>query len=86
MNYRVEYETTGEFRATNDGHSVWLWREGNSSELAISFLPEEQYHLDAINWHFGTEPMNGSEHTIGGERLRYSDSIEARTVRTEILI
>ncbi|PAV67310.1 hypothetical protein WR25_15192 isoform A [Diploscapter pachys] len=64
--FRVEYEATGEFRATNDGHSVWLWREGNSSELAISFLPEEQYHLDAINWHFGTEPMNGSEHTIGG--------------------
>lgn len=41
-------------------------REGNSSELAISFLPEEQYHLDAVNFHWATEPMNGSEHTIGG--------------------
>uniref|UniRef100_A0A1I7TKB9 Carbonic anhydrase n=1 Tax=Caenorhabditis tropicalis TaxID=1561998 RepID=A0A1I7TKB9_9PELO len=64
--FEVTYESTGDFKAVNDGNSVWLMREGNSSELAISFLPEEQYHLDAINFHWATEPMNGSEHTIGG--------------------
>ncbi|CAD6194757.1 unnamed protein product [Caenorhabditis auriculariae] len=64
--FHVEYEGSGEFRVMNDGNSIWLIREGNSSELAISFLPEEQYHLDAINFHWATEPMNGSEHTIGG--------------------
>ncbi|CAI5439121.1 unnamed protein product [Caenorhabditis angaria] len=64
--FEVHYESTGEFRAVNDGNSVWLMREGNSSELAISFLAEEQYHLDAVNFHWATEPMNGSEHTIGG--------------------
>ncbi|KAK6727112.1 hypothetical protein RB195_005048 [Necator americanus] len=64
--FRAEYHNTGDFRATNTGNAVWLLREGNESELAMSFLPEEQYHLDAITWHWGTEPMNGSEHTIGG--------------------
>ncbi|KAF8368734.1 cah-6 [Pristionchus pacificus] len=64
--FRVEYEKSGEFKAVNTGNGLWLRREGNESELAISFLPEEQYHLDAINWHWGTEPMNGSEHSIGG--------------------
>ncbi|EYC11205.1 hypothetical protein Y032_0051g2073 [Ancylostoma ceylanicum] len=64
--FRVEYHNSGDFRATNSGSAVWLLREGNDSELAISFLPEEQYHLDALTWHWGTEPMNGSEHTIGG--------------------
>ncbi|VDL77064.1 unnamed protein product [Nippostrongylus brasiliensis] len=57
--FRVEYHNTGEFRATNSGSAVWLLREGNDSELAMSFLPEEQFHLDAITWHWGTEPMNG---------------------------
>ncbi|VDO24956.1 unnamed protein product [Heligmosomoides polygyrus] len=64
--FRVEYHNTGDFRATNSGSAVWLLRDGNDSELAMSFLPEEQFHLDAITWHWGTEPMNGSEHTIGG--------------------
>ncbi|CAJ0593487.1 unnamed protein product [Cylicocyclus nassatus] len=64
--FRVEYHNNGDFRATNTGTAVWLLREGNDSELAMSFLPEEQYHLDAVTWHWGSEPMNGSEHTIGG--------------------
>ncbi|KAE9421305.1 hypothetical protein Angca_006523 [Angiostrongylus cantonensis] len=64
--FRVEYHSTGEFYATNTGDALRLIREGNDSELAISFLPEEQYHLDMLTWHWSTEPMNGSEHTIGG--------------------
>ncbi|KAJ1368140.1 hypothetical protein KIN20_029209 [Parelaphostrongylus tenuis] len=64
--FRVEYHSTGDFHATNTGDALRLIREGNESELAISFLPEEQYHLDMLTWHWSTEPMNGSEHTIGG--------------------
>ncbi|CAI4228224.1 unnamed protein product [Auanema sp. JU1783] len=64
--FRVEYHNTGDFKAVNTGSTVAIIREGNDSELACSFLPEEQYHLDQISWHWGTEPMNGSEHTIGG--------------------
>ncbi|VDM53795.1 unnamed protein product [Angiostrongylus costaricensis] len=68
--FRVEYHSTGEFYATNTGDALRLIREGNDSELAVSFLPEEQYHLDMLTWHWSTEPMNGSEHTIGdGLRL-----------------
>lgn len=29
-------------------------------------MGEERYVLETIYFHWGTEPMNGSEHTIGG--------------------
>ncbi|CAJ0943971.1 unnamed protein product, partial [Mesorhabditis belari] len=64
--FRVEYHDHGEFKAINTGATIMIEREGNDSELALSFWPEEQFHLDAVSWHWGTEPMNGSEHTIGG--------------------
>uniref|UniRef100_A0A1I7WTE9 Carbonic anhydrase n=1 Tax=Heterorhabditis bacteriophora TaxID=37862 RepID=A0A1I7WTE9_HETBA len=64
--FRVEYQSNGDFKVLNSGSAMWLIRDGNDSELALSFIPEEQYHLDAVTWHWGSEPMNGSEHTIGG--------------------
>ncbi|KJH42995.1 carbonate dehydratase, eukaryotic-type [Dictyocaulus viviparus] len=64
--FRVEYHSIGDFRAMNTGNTLQIVRDGNDSELAMSFMPEEQYHLDMITWHWSTEPMNGSEHTIGG--------------------
>ncbi|CAJ0574110.1 unnamed protein product, partial [Mesorhabditis spiculigera] len=64
--FRVEYHDQGDFKATNTGQTLMIQRDGSDAELAISFWPEEQFHLEAVTWHWGTEPMNGSEHTIGG--------------------
>ncbi|KAK6034244.1 hypothetical protein COOONC_28251 [Cooperia oncophora] len=43
-----------------------LTRRQRTQNLAYRSPHQKQYHLDAMTWHWGTEPMNGSEHTIGG--------------------
>uniref|UniRef100_A0A915ER15 Alpha-carbonic anhydrase domain-containing protein n=1 Tax=Ditylenchus dipsaci TaxID=166011 RepID=A0A915ER15_9BILA len=40
--------------------------EKNSTDMEVSFLPGEEFHLEQVDFHWGTEPMNGSEHSVGG--------------------
>jgi hypothetical protein len=43
--------------------------DGCSDDFGASFLGEEQYHLDTVEFHWGSEIMNGSEHSVGGVSL-----------------
>lgn len=65
--FRINYPTNGEIRLKNAGDSLQLQLDpSNTAELSASHLGEERYVLEAVYFHWGTEPMNGSEHTIGG--------------------
>lgn len=57
----------GEARLKNAGDRLQLRLDhSNIAELSASHLSEERYVLETVYFHWGTEPMNGSEHTIGG--------------------
>ncbi|CAK5008483.1 unnamed protein product [Meloidogyne enterolobii] len=50
---------------TTEINGVEQQKEGNSS-FECSFLEGQQFQLEQILFHWGTEPMNGSLHTIAG--------------------
>uniref|UniRef100_A0A915N5L6 Alpha-carbonic anhydrase domain-containing protein n=1 Tax=Meloidogyne javanica TaxID=6303 RepID=A0A915N5L6_MELJA len=50
---------------TAEINGVEQQKEGNSS-FECSFLEGQQFQLEQILFHWGTEPMNGSLHTIAG--------------------
>ncbi|OZC12444.1 carbonate dehydratase, eukaryotic-type [Onchocerca flexuosa] len=63
----INYPVNGEARLKNAGDSLQLQLDPSSkAELSMSHLGEEKYVLETVYFHWGTEPMNGSEHTIGG--------------------
>lgn len=37
-----------------------------SGEFTASFIKDQRFALELVLIHWGTEPMNGSEHTVGG--------------------
>uniref|UniRef100_A0A915MX45 Alpha-carbonic anhydrase domain-containing protein n=1 Tax=Meloidogyne javanica TaxID=6303 RepID=A0A915MX45_MELJA len=51
---------------TAEINGVEQQKEGNSSSFECSFLEGQQFQLEQILFHWGTEPMNGSLHTIAG--------------------
>uniref|UniRef100_A0A915PG06 Alpha-carbonic anhydrase domain-containing protein n=1 Tax=Setaria digitata TaxID=48799 RepID=A0A915PG06_9BILA len=64
---RINYPVNGEMRLKNAGDSLQLQiAPSSTAELSVSYLGEERYLLETVYFHWGTEPMNGSEHTIGG--------------------
>ncbi|VDN44335.1 unnamed protein product, partial [Gongylonema pulchrum] len=64
---RISYPVNAEVRLKNAGDSLQLQlNPSNIAELSASHLGEERYILETVYFHWGTEPMNGSEHTIGG--------------------
>ncbi|CAD5211651.1 unnamed protein product [Bursaphelenchus xylophilus] len=65
--FRLDYDETAQCILRNIGQCLSIkYPDGASDDMGLSFLPEEQFHLDTVNLHWGTEPMNGSEHTVGG--------------------
>lgn len=66
-NSRVNYPVSAEARLKNAGDSLQLQLDpSNTAEFSASHLGEERFVLETMYFHWGTEPMNGSEHTIGG--------------------
>ncbi|VDK75157.1 unnamed protein product [Litomosoides sigmodontis] len=64
---RINYPMNGEVRLKNAGDSLQLKLDpSNTAELSASHLGGERYVLETVYFHWGTEPMNGSEHTVGG--------------------
>ncbi|EFO23458.2 eukaryotic-type carbonic anhydrase [Loa loa] len=64
---RLNYPMNVETRLKNAGDSLQLQLDPSSrAEFSASHLGEERYVLETVYFHWGTEPMNGSEHTIGG--------------------
>lgn len=65
--FSFDYDDTAQCQVRNTGACLQVkYPEGAADDLGVSFLPDEQFHLDALQLHWGTEPMNGSEHTVGG--------------------
>ncbi|KAI1706183.1 eukaryotic-type carbonic anhydrase domain-containing protein [Ditylenchus destructor] len=65
--FKLNYDETCQLVVQNLGSCVSIkYPDSSSSDLEISFFPGEQFHLEQVNFHWGTEPMNGSEHTVGG--------------------
>ncbi|KAL3085015.1 hypothetical protein niasHS_010084 [Heterodera schachtii] len=64
--FEFSYDETCQFVLKNEGNGLSIkCPDNDSAHLKVSFLPDE-YHLERIDFHWGTEPMNGSEHTVGG--------------------
>jgi carbonic anhydrase len=65
--FKFNYNDSNASQVVNLGTCVAVkFADGNSNDLTVSFLPEEEFHLEMVTFHWGTEPMNGSEHTVGG--------------------
>lgn len=65
--FRFDYDDSSQSVLRNIGSCLSIkYADGCSDDFGASFLGEEQYHLDTVNFHWGNEPMNGSEHNIGG--------------------
>jgi len=65
--FTLNYDETAQLIVRNMGSCLQIkYPEGANVDLTVSFLPEEEFHLDTVEFHWGTEPMNGSEHTVGG--------------------
>jgi len=65
--FRFDYDDTTQSVLRNIGSCLSIkYADGCSDDFGASFLAEEQFHLDTVNFHWGNEPMNGSEHTVGG--------------------
>ncbi|KAI3413768.1 hypothetical protein GPALN_011249 [Globodera pallida] len=65
--FEFHYDDTSQPVLQNQGNCLTIkYPESDSVDLKVSFLPDEQYHLERIDLHWGSEPMNGSEHTVGG--------------------
>jgi len=65
--FRFDYDETCQATLRNVGACLSVkYPDGCSDDFGVSFVPDEQFHLDTVNFHWGTEPMNGSEHTVGG--------------------
>ncbi|KAK0426356.1 hypothetical protein QR680_009665 [Steinernema hermaphroditum] len=65
--FNFHYDETCQLTLANIGRCLQIqYPDTGSVDLTVSFLPEEKFHLQAVNIHFGTEPMNGSLHTVGG--------------------
>lgn len=65
--FKFLYNESSHLIVQNIGSCVIVkYADDGSENLSLSFLSGEQYHLEYITFHWGTEPMNGSEHTVGG--------------------
>jgi len=65
--FQLNYDESCQLVVRNLGSCVSIkYPENESNDMGISFLPDELYHLERVDFHWGTEPMNGSEHTVGG--------------------
>ncbi|KAI6239802.1 Carbonic anhydrase 1 [Aphelenchoides fujianensis] len=65
--FRFDYDDSCQATLRNVGACIAVkYPDGCSDDFGVSFLPEEQFHLDQVTFHWGTEPMDGSEHCIGG--------------------
>uniref|UniRef100_A0A914C0A8 Carbonic anhydrase n=1 Tax=Acrobeloides nanus TaxID=290746 RepID=A0A914C0A8_9BILA len=63
--FKFGYDETCQLILRNLGSCLSIkYPDNNSHDVSISFLPDEQFHLEQVNFHWGTEPMNGSEHTV----------------------
>lgn len=62
-----DYPQSCEMKLVNAGESLQLYLgQGLSGTFSASFFGDDCYFLELILIHWGTEPMNGSEHTVGG--------------------
>ncbi|VDK17332.1 unnamed protein product [Anisakis simplex] len=65
--FNFKYPVSGQFKLVNAGESLQLLLGADlCGELMVNFLPDQRYALEMILIHWSTEPMNGSEHTLGG--------------------
>uniref|UniRef100_A0A0N4ZXZ6 Carbonic anhydrase n=1 Tax=Parastrongyloides trichosuri TaxID=131310 RepID=A0A0N4ZXZ6_PARTI len=65
--FTYNYNEICQIVVRNTGASIsLLFPETNNIDFVSSLFPEQQYHLEQIDFHWGTEPMNGSEHTVAG--------------------
>ncbi|KAH7727687.1 Eukaryotic-type carbonic anhydrase family protein [Aphelenchoides avenae] len=65
--FKYNYDESKSCQVVNLGSCVAVkYDDGTSADLTVSFLPDEEFHLELVTFHWGTEPMNGSEHTVGG--------------------
>lgn len=64
--FQISYANTDPFSVANGG-SGWVMacKEEAESTLTAVHLPDT-YRLKSVTCHWGTEPMNGSEHLVGG--------------------
>ncbi|KAI6181386.1 Carbonic anhydrase 1 [Aphelenchoides besseyi] len=71
--FRFDYDDSCQAVLRNLGSCLSIkYPDGNSDDFGVSFIPE-QFHLDTVNFHWGNEVMNGSEHVISG--VGYSGEI-----------
>uniref|UniRef100_A0A0M3HPE0 Carbonic anhydrase n=1 Tax=Ascaris lumbricoides TaxID=6252 RepID=A0A0M3HPE0_ASCLU len=62
-----KYPASGQFKLVNAGESLQLHLGPDlSGEFTASFIKDQRFALELVLIHWGTEPMNGSEHTVGG--------------------
>uniref|UniRef100_A0AC35UA91 Alpha-carbonic anhydrase domain-containing protein n=1 Tax=Rhabditophanes sp. KR3021 TaxID=114890 RepID=A0AC35UA91_9BILA len=65
--FTFNYNEVCQIVVKNTGACVSLvYPESNNIDMISSVFPDHQYHLQNINFHYGTEPMNGSQHTVAG--------------------
>uniref|UniRef100_A0A915B0I9 Carbonic anhydrase n=1 Tax=Parascaris univalens TaxID=6257 RepID=A0A915B0I9_PARUN len=65
--FNLKYPTSGQFKLVNAGESLKLHLGADlSGEFTASFIKDQRFALELVLIHWGTEPMNGSEHTVGG--------------------
>ncbi|VDN03682.1 unnamed protein product [Thelazia callipaeda] len=65
---KLSYPTSVEIRLRNAGDSLQLQLNLSTycAELSSVLFNGERFVLETVYLHWGAEPMNGSEHTIGG--------------------
>uniref|UniRef100_A0A7E4VV08 Carbonic anhydrase n=1 Tax=Panagrellus redivivus TaxID=6233 RepID=A0A7E4VV08_PANRE len=67
VTFTFNYDDTANCVVKNIGQCLQIkYPEGSNVDFTSSLFPGEEYHLETVNIHWGTEPMNGSEHTVGG--------------------
>ncbi|MFH4982452.1 hypothetical protein AB6A40_009161 [Gnathostoma spinigerum] len=65
--FSFKYPSVGQFKLANTGDCLRIYLgEDISGQFSANFLGDDQFVLEMILIHWGSEPMNGSEHTIGG--------------------
>jgi carbonic anhydrase len=65
--FNYNYDETSQLIVRNIGSCLQIkYPDGNNVDFTTSIFPNEEFHLEVVNFHWGSEPMNGSEHTVGG--------------------